>query len=235
MCLRTWLSGHQTQVPMLAQWTLKTDPSPQAPRMWISGVSVASSVLFLSHGSPLCSLPGHTSVSTYAYSALQVQWISLRLFVSILYYRETAILFASDGNVLLCAGEALHCLISKSFGDSTLGLVRERRLPSGNGINGKWSDAFKTIFSCLTLILPPHASSLSCGQRRTVSIAFVAGLQGGARRQGYLVWCFEWQRSVACNDMRYSKKKKSICGLKVHLNVTEIILKNAKKPHSVQF
>lgn len=164
LCLCTWLFlwvlGIRLRSPCLHSEPLKTESSPQSPSAWISKPSVASSALFLPHGSPLCSHIGHTYRHTYAWSPFTD---TVDFFDALCLH----LLLQGDCNSLClwwkCApvcGEALHCLISKRVGDSTLGVVREkeRRLASGNGINGKWSEAFKTIFSCLTLILPPHAS-----------------------------------------------------------------------------
>lgn len=193
MCLCTWLFlwvlGIRLGSPCLHSEPLKTEPSPQSPSAWISKPSVASSAQFLSHGSLLCSLIGHTYRHTYVCSTFTdtVDFFDA-LCLHPLLQRDCSSLCLWWKCAPVC-GEALHCLISKRLGDSTLRVVREkeRRLASGNGINGKWSDAFKTIFSCLTLILPPHASSLSRGQRRIVSIWFLAVLQEGVRRWGYLV------------------------------------------------
>lgn len=135
MCLCTWLFlwllGIRPRSSCLHSESLKTEPSPQSPSAWISKLSVASSVLFLSHGSPLCSLIGHTYRHTYACSTFTD---TVDFFVALCLHP----VLQRDCNSLClwwkCApvcGEALHCLISKRFGDSTLGVVREKEREIG--------------------------------------------------------------------------------------------------------
>lgn len=152
-------SGDQAQVPMLAQWAFKDWTISSVPKC-MDFKAQCGKLCAISTTWVLCSHIGHTYRHTYACSPFtDTVGFFDALCLHLLLQRDCSSLCLWWKCAPVC-GEALHCLISKRVGDSTLGVVREkeRRLASGNGINGKWSDAFKTIFSCLTLILPPHAS-----------------------------------------------------------------------------